>query len=146
MLLNSEGQVWVGNRHDIEGDAWQMPQGGIDRGETAEAAAFRELWEEVGTRNVTLLVENSDWLSYDFPAGAQALGGIFSRYRGQRQKWFAMRFEGDDEDFRLDHYVREFAEWKWVPMDSLPDLIVPFKRHIYEQIVGEFSYLVQGQR
>lgn len=143
MLLNRAGLVWVGNRQDIVHDAWQMPQGGIDPGEATEAAAKRELWEEAGTRNATVLAEMSEWLFYDFPKGAQAMGGIFSRYRGQRQKWFAMRFDGADDEFQLDHHEREFTEWKWVPMESLPDLITPFKRHIYETVVAEFSQLVE---
>lgn len=144
MLLNRQGLVWVGNRHDLEHDAWQMPQGGIDKGEEPEAAAVRELWEEVGTKAATVLAENADWLSYDFLEGSQALGGIFSRYRGQRQKWFAMRFDGDDSEFQLDHHEREFSEWKWVEMRDLPELIAPFKRHIYEQIIKEFEHLIES--
>lgn len=144
MLINHDGLVWVGNRHDLAHDAWQMPQGGIDPGEEPAVAAARELWEEVGTRSASILGECAEWLSYDFPKGAQVLGGIFSRYRGQRQRWFAMRFDGTDEEFQLDHHEREFSEWKWVEMAALPELITPFKKDIYEQVVKEFSHLAVG--
>jgi putative (di)nucleoside polyphosphate hydrolase len=140
MLLNAQGQVFVGNRIDTEGDDWQMPQGGIDDGETPRDAALRELEEEAGTLKAEILAESMDWLSYDLPESIsnQVWGG---RYRGQTQRWFAMRFTGKDQDIRLDRHKPEFSEWRWVSMARLGELIAPFKRAVYLKVVHEFSYL-----
>jgi putative (di)nucleoside polyphosphate hydrolase len=140
MLLNREGKIFVGRRIDMPAGmaAWQMPQGGIDPGETPREAALRELKEETGTDKAVVLGESRDWLHYDLPEGLA--GGIWGgRYRGQRQKWFAMRFTGEDGDIdpaATEH--PEFDAWEWVAPELLPDLIVPFKRPLYRDILAEF--------
>ena len=140
MLLNRDGRVLVARRIDTPGEAWQMPQGGIDPGETPRQAALRELREEIGTDKVAFLAESRGWLRYDLPPDLipRLWGG---RYRGQEQKWFALRFLGRDEDIRLDTDRPEFRAWKWVPVEALPGLIVPFKRRLYEQVMAEFAPL-----
>ena len=138
MLVNTKGHVFVADRSDIKESAWQMPQGGIDEGETAQAAAWRELAEEVGTDRAELVAESKAWLTYDFPAD-QIKKAWKGRYRGQRQKWFLFKFTGTDDDIDLDAHNREFDKWKWVEPKTLPDLIVPFKRALYENVLIEFS-------
>jgi putative (di)nucleoside polyphosphate hydrolase len=141
MLLNGAGLVFVARRIDMAAEAWQMPQGGIDDGETPRGAALRELKEEIGTDKAVVLGESRDWLRYDLPAelAGQAWGG---RYRGQRQKWFAMRFTGSDGDIDLATEHPEFSEWKWVPPTSLPRFIIPFKRQLYVDVLAEFAALL----
>jgi putative (di)nucleoside polyphosphate hydrolase len=141
MLLNSANLVFVARRIDMAEEAWQMPQGGIDSGEEARDAAFRELKEEIGTEKATILAESRSWLRYDLPPelAAQAWGG---RYRGQRQKWFAMRFTGSDSDIDLATHHPEFSDWKWAPPASLPQFIIPFKRQLYADILAEFAPLL----
>jgi putative (di)nucleoside polyphosphate hydrolase len=140
MLLNRENDVLVAQRLDMTSDAWQMPQGGIDRGETPLRAAWREMREEIGTDRATLLAESPRWLRYDLPDElARTLWG--GRFRGQEQKWFAFRFEGEDSDIDIATRRPEFSTWKWVPMAELPAIIVPFKRQLYRDIVDEFAYL-----
>jgi putative (di)nucleoside polyphosphate hydrolase len=138
MLLNRAGEVFVGRRIDMPAmPAWQMPQGGIDPGETPLDAALRELKEEIGTDKVELLGESRGWLRYDLPA--ELSRGIWGgRYRGQRQKWFAMRFTGDDSDIDLATAHPEFDAWKWVSPEQLADVIVSFKRQLYFDILTEF--------
>jgi len=148
LLLNRDGLVWVGRRVDGEehikgGSLWQMPQGGIDDGETPQDAAFRELHEETSVRSVRLIREAEGWFNYDLPRNISSTGWR-SRYRGQTQKWFALAFEGDETEIDIsapDGHKAEFDQWKWVPMAELPDLIVPFKRKVYEQVVREFADL-----
>ena len=137
MLLNREGEVFVAKRIDMPSDAWQMPQGGIDRGEEPRAAALRELREEIGTAQAEIIGEMPEWLDYDLPPELQGRlwGG---RYRGQRQKWFAMRFAGKDKDIDIATKHPEFSAWKWTPIATLPDLAIWFKRPIYERLVAEF--------
>jgi len=138
MLLNRHGQAFVARRIDMPSEAWQMPQGGIDEGEDPRTAAFRELREEIGTDKAEILAESRDWLTYDLPP--DLLGKIWNgRYRGQRQKWFVMRFTGTDADINIDTDEPEFLDWKWAEIDRLPSLIVPFKRALYERIVAEFG-------
>jgi putative (di)nucleoside polyphosphate hydrolase len=138
MLLNRLGVVFVGRRIDVRAvSAWQMPQGGIDPGEAPRQAAFRELKEEIGTDKAEILAESQGWLQYDLPVElvGENWGG---RYRGQRQKWFVMRFIGRDEDIDLATQHPEFDAWQWVAPLHLPELIVPFKRQLYIDVLAEF--------
>ncbi|MBP5859005.1 RNA pyrophosphohydrolase [Marivibrio halodurans] len=145
MLVNPSGAVFVGNRIDTPGDHWQMPQGGIDTGETPEEAAWRELLEEVGTDRAEILAESATWHSYDLPPGLSRRVWK-GRYRGQTQKWFAFRFLGTDSDIDLTRHTPEFGEWRWVPLGQLVDLIVPFKREIYARVVEEFRPTIERLR
>jgi putative (di)nucleoside polyphosphate hydrolase len=143
MLINRKGQVFVGSRVERNfRNAWQMPQGGIDRGETPKQAALRELHEEVGTNKAEVLAEHPAWLRYDLPPELSRRTWR-GKFRGQTQKWFAMRFLGEDRDIRLDAHHQEFEAWKWVAMAELPRLIVPFKRAVYEAVVEEFKHLAK---
>ena len=140
MLLNRENDVLVAQRLDMKSDAWQMPQGGICRGETPINAAWREMREEIGTDKASLLAESAQWRRYDLPGdlAGRLWGG---RYCGQEQKWFAFRFEGQDSDIDIATRRPEFSIWKWVAMADLPSIIVPFKRQLYRDIVAEFAHL-----
>lgn len=151
MVLNADGLVWVGRRlseNNSESDGspqlWQMPQGGIDKNEDALVAARRELFEETGMRSVTLLGEASDWINYDLPTHLIGIG-LKGKYRGQTQRWFAFRFDGDESEINIKEppagQHQEFDAWDWKPMQQLPELIVAFKRGVYEQVVAEFSHL-----
>ncbi len=142
MLLDAQNRVFVGRRIDMAGENWQMPQGGIDKGETPREAALRELKEEVGTDRAELLAESARWLRYDVPATI-ASRLWHGRYRGQMQKWFAMRFTGRDSDIDLHTHHPEFNAWKWVAAEELPRLIVPFKHQLYLDILAEFAPLLQ---
>jgi putative (di)nucleoside polyphosphate hydrolase len=135
ILLNNEHKVFVGQRVDVAGEAWQLPQGGIDACETPRVAALRELYEEVGTQNVDILGETASWLNYDFPAGIEKAG----RWKGQRQKWFAMRFLGSDDEINIRGDHPEFREWRWVTPEELPLLAVSFKRQVYFTALTELS-------
>lgn len=138
MLLNEDNLVFVGRRIDTTSDAWQMPQGGIDAGEKPQNAAIRELEEETGTNKAKIIVESSEWLCYDLPD--KLIPRIWNgKYRGQKQRWFALRFLGTDSDININTKHPEFCEWQWVSMQDLPSLIVPFKRDIYAKVVAEFS-------
>jgi putative (di)nucleoside polyphosphate hydrolase len=139
VLLNQERKVFVGRRIDMPHgwSAWQMPQGGIDANETPAQAALRELYEEVGTDKAEIIAETKGWLSYDLPAQI-ARTAWRGRYRGQRQKWFLMRFVGDDVDIDLSRHEAEFDAWKWVASKKLPELIVEFKRPVYVSLLDEF--------
>ena len=139
VLTDGAGRVWAGERIDTPG-AWQMPQGGIDRGETPRAAALRELEEETGIapERVTVLGETAGWTTYDLPA--ELLGQLWGgRYRGQKQRWVLMRFEGTDDEVRLDRGNPEFAAWGWFTPDELIGKIVPFKREVYRAVFAEFG-------
>ena len=144
MLLNARGEVFVAQRIDSPGGAWQMPHGGIDDGETPAAAARRELKEETGTNNATIIAEHAEWIPYDLPE--QLIKQLWKgRYRGQTQKWFAMRFLGTDSDIDINTAEPEFDAWRWAPMAELLDLVVPFKRHVYADLVETFGHLTEVQ-
>jgi putative (di)nucleoside polyphosphate hydrolase len=138
LLLNTEGRVFAGKRIDQTVESWQMPQGGIDPGEEPRQAALRELREEVGTDKVEILAEHSDWLNYDLPEHLIGVA-LHGKYRGQTQKWFALRFLGADSDIDLATPHQEFSEWKWLTGSELAGLIVPFKREIYTKVFGAFG-------
>ena len=143
MLIAGDRRVFVGHRPGTPADmAWQMPQGGIDKGETPVEAACRELGEEVGTTKALLLRESRDWIRYDVPAKV-APGYWKGRWRGQTQKWFALAFTGRDSDIDITAHGDEFDAWKWVPAQELVQLIVPFKRPVYETVLAEFADLVE---
>ncbi len=142
-IFSRKGHVWLGRRVGLRKDdvryAWQMPQGGIDRGETPAEAALRELGEETGLEpnQVELLEELEPWLFYDFPPALKAR--LTGPYFGQRQKWFAYRFTGSDTDFRLDKHTVEFDAWKWADLKDAPDLVIPFKAAVYEEVARHFA-------
>jgi putative (di)nucleoside polyphosphate hydrolase len=153
-LFDRAGRVWVGCRSDKdaegEGDGhwWQMPQGGLDKGEDPYKAALRELYEETSVKSVGLIRESENWLTYDLPA--DLVGRSWNgRYRGQKQKWFALRFEGHESEIDVlnpggGKHKPEFSEWRWENLARLPDLIVPFKRKVYEGVVAAFSNIGPG--
>jgi putative (di)nucleoside polyphosphate hydrolase len=152
MLLNREGKAFVGRRSEGanapegEGKWWQMPQGGLDEGEELEEAARRELFEETGVRSISIIARTKDWLFYDLPE--ELIGFAWEgRFRGQKQMWFAARFEGSDSEINLaprHGHEPEFDDWQWVKVEELPLLIVPFKRAVYERVVEEFAPLLKG--
>jgi putative (di)nucleoside polyphosphate hydrolase len=141
MLFNADGKVFVGKRIDQTVEGWQMPQGGIDKGETPREAALRELGEEAGTDRCEIIGEMEDWITYDLPE--HLIGVAFhGKYKGQRQKWFAMRFTGKDSDIDLTAHEPEFSDYQWVSLADLPGLIVPFKRETYRAVIaalGKFA-------
>ena len=143
VLFHPDGRVWLGRRaHTPDPHNWQFPQGGVDAGEDLEAAARRELAEETGVTSVELLARTEEWIAYAFPAdygGSKQARG----FAGQKQKWFAFRFTGDESEIDLEtHGDIEFDAWRWGRLDEAPDLIVPFKRPAYEQVVAAFAPLV----
>ena len=151
MLVNAHGRVFVGRRIDQresevgqEGDFWQMPQGGIDDGEDLRAAGYRELFEETGVieANATILAQTRQEVLYDLPD--HLIGKMWKgKYRGQRQHWLLMRFTGADAEINLNaHDPAEFEAWKWVEAETLPDLIVPFKKRVYRAVLEEFRALI----
>lgn len=151
MILNKEGLVWAGRRIK-EGNTeysgspllWQMPQGGIDKGEEPIEAAARELYEETGMTSVTLIEEAPEWYNYDLPADMIGIG-LKGKFRGQKQRWFAYRFSGDESEIQINPppggHTAEFDQWAWKPMAELPELIVPFKRDVYQNVVAAFAHL-----
>ena len=151
-VFNREGLVWAGRRI-VEDNSevsdtsqlWQMPQGGIDKGEEPLAAAQRELYEETGMRSVSLIAEAPRWIDYDLPPHLVGVA-LKGKYRGQTQKWFALRFTGDEREIDVTRpgggkHKPEFLTWRWEKLENLPDLVVPFKRQVYERVVKEFSKL-----
>jgi putative (di)nucleoside polyphosphate hydrolase len=138
MLLNTRGEVFVGRRADLKEDAWQMPQGGIDPGETPRQAAMRELKEEIGTDEADVIAESRGWFQYDVPSEF-APKRWAGRWKGQRQKWLVMLFRGADADIRLSGTYPEFNAWRWVPVKDLAGLAVSFKQQLYLDVIGEFS-------
>ena len=150
MLINTGGLVWIGRRlpkwvGDRSSCIWQMPQGGIGPGEDTAHAALRELEEETAVRSVEVLAEASDWLTYELPEHLMGIA-LKGRYRGQRQKWFAMRFTGDDSEIDIrarDGRKAEFDAWRWARMAELPGLVAPFKRPVYDRLCLEFAQFVR---
>ena len=147
MVINRAGLVFIGRRtdgpeHVDATHVWQMPQGGIDEDEDPYEAALRELYEETSIRSVQKLGEIAEWLTYDLPGNVakKAWGG---KYRGQKQKWYALRFTGNEGEINITEpgggHEPEFVEWKWVAMRELPELVIPFKRRTYERVVREFE-------
>ena len=140
MLANADGRIFAGQRIDTDIPAWQMPQGGIDEGETPRDAALRELWEETGVVAdlVSIEAETRDWVSYDLPH--DLVPKLWKgRYRGQKQRWFLMRFQGTDSDIQIETEHPEFSRWKWVTAQEMLDSIVPFKRDLYAKVVAELG-------
>jgi putative (di)nucleoside polyphosphate hydrolase len=149
VLLNDTGQVWIGRRcqHIIEDpENWQMPQGGIDPDEDPAKAAIRELAEETGTDKAEIISEAAVWHHYDLPVDMLGVA-LKGQYRGQRQKWFAMRFTGADSDFNIHApaggHEPEFDEWRWADADEVLGLIIPFKRSVYQSVLEEFGPLLK---
>lgn len=138
LLLNVHGEVFVGRRTDVKDDAWQMPQGGIDEGESPQEAALRELKEEIGTDKAVLIAESRHWFQYDVPQEL-ARRKWDDRWKGQTQKWLVMLFNGTDSDISLSSVHPEFDAWRWVSVKDLPELAVSFKRQLYVDVIGEFS-------
>ncbi|MDC0450170.1 RNA pyrophosphohydrolase [Pelagibacteraceae bacterium] len=141
VVLNSENKVFVGKRRDNPLDKWQMPQGGVDLDEPLLDAMKRELIEETSIRNIKILKEFDRWLEYELPENL--VGKIWrGKYRGQKQKWFVVRFLGNDNEIDINTKYPEFIEWKWVSVENLPNLIVLFKKHVYEQVTVELKKLI----
>ena len=142
MLLNRQGLVFVGKRIDQTVEGWQMPQGGIDAGEEPAGAIFRELKEEVGTAKAEIMAEMDEWVTYDLPPHLVGIA-FHGKFRGQRQKWFALRFLGENEDIDLFTHEPEFAAWKWLAIEELPHVIVPFKKVSYAKVIAAFRHLAK---
>ncbi|WP_136658231.1 RNA pyrophosphohydrolase [Nitratireductor sp. XY-223] len=151
VVVNDAGLVWTGRRiYEDKGEfsasdhVWQMPQGGIDKGEAPFDAAKRELYEETGISSISLLAEAPDWIDYDLP---QHLIGVAlkGKYRGQTQRWFAFRFEGDESEITInpppDGHKAEFDAWQWRRLSEVPDLIIPFKRAVYDKVAAAFAHV-----
>ena len=153
MLLNRDRRIWIGQRADADpkrrkyGTWWQMPQGGIDEGEDPAQAALRELHEETGVTSAKIIAETNDWLTYDLPPELQGKAWK-GRYKGQKQKWFAVEFLGSDDEIMLDDGPAgthpEFDAWRWARLPEIVDLIVPFKRDVYRQLFTEFGHLANN--
>ena len=136
MILNAENKIFVAQRLDNKGPAWQMPQGGISAKEDTDKAMLRELEEEIGTRKVEILVKSKTWYKYDLPSelASKLWGG---RYKGQRQIWYVLRFKGKDKDINIHTYHAEFRDWKWVEKNELLQLVIPFKQKLYNQLIED---------
>ncbi len=140
-VLNSQNKVFVGKRKDNPFDKWQMPQGGVDSNEPLLQAMRRELLEETSIKNIEVLKEFNQWLEYELPE--KLVGKIWrGKYRGQKQKWFVVKFLGTDDEININTKNPEFIEWKWVDVDLLPNLIVLFKKHVYEKVSAEIKKII----
>ena len=138
MLINSNNQIFAGQRIDNHLEAWQMPQGGIDEGEDVETACFREMKEEIGTDKASIIAIHPEWLNYDIP---EILADKLwdQKYRGQTQKWVALKFTGTDSDINIKTQIPEFSKWKWISPQQLASLAAPFKREVYENVLNVFK-------
>ena len=146
VLFNPDGLVFAGRRKGVHSGSWQMPQGGIDEGESPQQAVMRELKEETGTDKAKIISESRGWLTYDLP---DDLIGIAwdGQFRGQTQKWFALEFMGFDKDININaHDEPEFYKWRWLEINELPGMIVPFKRQLYKDIIAEFKDLPEQMK
>ena len=141
VVLNAQNKVFVGKRKDNPFDKWQMPQGGVDSNEPLLQAMKRELLEETSIKNIKVLKEFDQWLEYELPENL--IGKIWKgRYRGQKQKWFVVKFLGNDNEVNINTKNPEFIEWKWIDINLLPELIVLFKKHVYEKVLVELKKIV----
>ena len=141
VVLNAQNKVFVGKRKDNPFDKWQMPQGGVDSNEPLLQAMKRELLEETSIRNIKVLKEFDQWLEYELPENL--IGKIWKgKYRGQKQKWFVVKFLGNDNEVNINTKNPEFIEWKWIDINLLPELIVLFKKHVYEKVLVELKKIV----
>ena len=138
LLINSDKHIFAGQRIDNHLEAWQMPQGGIDEGEDVTTACFREMKEEIGTDKASIIAIHPEWLNYDIP---EILADKLwdQKYRGQSQKWVALRFLGSDNDINIKTHIPEFSKWKWVSPQQLSSLAAPFKREVYENVLNVFK-------
>ena len=140
-ILNSQNKVFVGKRKDNPFDKWQMPQGGVDSDEPLLQAMKRELLEETSIKNIKVLKEFDQWIEYELPENL--IGKIWKgKYRGQKQKWFVVKFLGNDNEINIDTKNAEFIEWKWIDIDLLPNLIVLFKKHVYKEVLVELKKII----
>ena len=143
MILNEKNQIFVGKRVDAKMEAWQMPQGGIDIGETPSKAALREMEEEIGSGSGLIIAESKNWYSYDLPKFL--IPKLWSgSYKGQKQKWFLIRFTGAESEINIQTDHPEFEDWRWVDLAELLDIIIPFKKKLYEAVVMEFGPLIKN--
>lgn len=141
MIINDNFEVFVGKRIDSKTESWQMPQGGVDEGESTQEAVLREMQEEIGTNLATIIAETKQWYHYDLPY--HLIGKLWDgRFRGQRQKWFLLKYLGKDNDININNHNPEFNEWKWVKMEELPQIIVPFKKNLYISVIEEFRDVI----
>ena len=141
IVLNKENKIFVGKRKDNPVDKWQMPQGGVDKNENLINAMKRELYEETSIQNIKILKELDEWFEYELPKNL--LGIIWKgRFRGQKQKWYVVRFTGEESEINLKTKHPEFIEWKWVEMDELPKIIVDFKKDVYEKLLLELKKFI----
>ena len=143
MILNANKEILVGRRLDHPSGYWQMPQGGIDENENPKEAVWREMMEEIGTNKAKLIKISNQWINYDIPPEILKTLPWGHKYIGQRQKWFAFDFLGEDQDINVGTDNPEFSEWKWTEMDSIVGNIVPFKRNVYSVILEEFKDLLK---
>ena len=143
ILLNEEKKVFVGKRIDIKSEAWQMPQGGINKDEKIENAAYRELYEETGIKKAKIILRSKKWFQYNIPLALKKKLWK-GKYLGQKQKWYVMKFKGNErKDINLNISKAEFCEWKWINLNELESLIVPFKKEMYKKILKEFEYKIK---
>jgi len=143
IVLNNENKIFVGKRKDNPVDKWQMPQGGVDKNENLLAAMKRELYEETSIKNIKILKELDEWLEYELPKNL--LGIIWKgKFRGQKQKWFIVRFVGKENEINLKTKNPEFIEWKWIEMNELPKIIVDFKKNVYEKLLIELKKFINS--